>query len=121
MRKNMQFTEEKPAMVEAYLTKEWVVGRVVEPLPADDLKVGKSIHISHLGVISKPNQPGKCRLIVHMSHPKGASINDGVRAELRSLTYACTDVASAMVLQNGEGVLLAKLDICSQTLMYSSS
>ena len=120
-RRNMQFTEEEPAVVEAYLAKEWVAGRVVDPLPADDLEAGESIHITRLGVIPKLNQPGKWRLIVHMSHPKGASINDGVRAELCSLTYACMNVASAMVLQKGEGMLLAKLNIHSQRLMYRSS
>ena len=42
---------------------------------------------------TKPHQPGKWRLIVDLSHPKGFSINDGIEAELCSLKYTSVEEA----------------------------
>ena len=36
--------------------------------------------MSRFGVISKPHQPGKWRLITDLSSPKGASVNDGINS-----------------------------------------
>lgn len=44
-------------------------------------------HISRFGVIEKPHQPGKYRLIVDLSHPEGQSVNDGIEPELCTLQY----------------------------------
>ena len=49
------------------------------------------------------------RLIIHLSHPKGASVNDGIEPELCTLKYASVDKAA--VLSLGRGALLAKLDV----------
>ena len=48
-------------------------------------------HISWFGVIPKASQPGKWRLIVDLSHPKGKSVNDGISPELCSLHYVKAD------------------------------
>ena len=41
-------------------------------------------HINGFGIIPKPHQPGKYRLIVDLPHPRGASVNDGIERELCS-------------------------------------
>ena len=69
------------------------------------------LHVSRFGVIPKPHQPGKWRLIVDLSHPKGASVNDGIDPELCSLVYTSVDEAVNRVLQRGR--VLAKIDIAS--------
>ena len=97
-------------VVSEYLAKErlaWRVFRPVGPVARD------SIHLNRFGVIPKPHQPGKWRLIMDLSHPKGASVNDGVSRELCSLTYASVDDAAKLVLEAGHGAILAKLDVQS--------
>jgi len=63
--------------------------------------------ISPLSVIPK-NKPGKCRLIMDLSSPQGASINDG---ETSSIKYATIDYLASLVLLHGRGSLLVKADI----------
>ena len=48
-----------------------------------------------------------------MSHPKGSSINDGISPELCSLAYASIDDAVKIILQQGRGAELAKLDVAN--------
>ena len=69
------------------------------------------IHCSPIGIIPKKNKPGKCRLIVDLSSPEGASVNDGVNKELCSLSYTSVDVIAGKVVELGQGTLLAKMDI----------
>ena len=42
---------------------------------------------SPIGLVPKDHQPGKFRLIIDLSSPMGASINDGINSDLTSLTY----------------------------------
>ena len=46
-----------------------------------------------------------------LSSAKGMSINDGINAEYCSITYASVDDAVKMILELGQGTLLAKLDL----------
>ena len=39
------------------------------------------IHASSFGVIPKRHQPGKWRLILDLSRPRGSSVNDGISRE----------------------------------------
>ena len=48
-----------------------------------------------------------------LSHPKGASVDDGVEPGLCSLSYASNNDVSAVVVRLGQGAKLAKLDIAS--------
>ena len=112
-KRNMVSASAEPAVIEAYLAKERAAGRIVGPLVAEGVLATSYIHTSRFGVIPKPHQPGKWRLIVDLSHPKGHSVNDGVDPGLCSLTYASVDAAAAMVLAVGRGAVLAKLDIAS--------
>ena len=71
-------------MVRDYLRCERDAGRVLGPITG---VVKAGVHVNRFEVIPKPYQPGKWRLIVDLSHPKGASINDGVDPNLCSVSY----------------------------------
>ena len=62
-------------------------------------------------MIPKPHQPGKWRLIVDLSHPRGSSVNDGIESELQPLKYTSVDKAVQMILEMGAGTKLAKFDV----------
>ena len=104
---------ENPRVVDDYLAGECKLGRVVGLLSTADMTASAPIHTSRFGVIPKGHQTGKWRLIVDLSAPKGASVNDGIRPELCSLTYVSVDDAVRIVLRLGRGCRIAKLDIKS--------
>ena len=64
-----------------------------------------------LGVIPKKGQEGKWRLIVDLSSPTGASVNDGINAEDFALQYIKLDQIIGMVSRFGKGALMAKFDV----------
>ena len=70
-------------------------------------------HCSPIGIVLKPDQPGKFRLIVDLSAPKGRSVNDGIPQELCSLNYTSVNEATELVMACGKGALMAKLDLRS--------
>ena len=67
--------------------------------------------ISPFGVILKRYQPGKWKLIVDLSSPKNASVNDSVDTRLCSLDYPTVHDATKTIRALGKGTLLAKLDL----------
>ena len=69
------------------------------------------IHLSPLGAILKKHKPGKWRLIVDLSFPAGASINDGISAEWSSVSYVSIYHLSSLVNSTGRGAFLVKADI----------
>ena len=106
-KRNMVSACQHPEPIEAYLSKEVGAGRIIGPLP-----VGcTGVHVSRFGVIPKPHQPGKWRLITDLSSPKDASVNDGVDPQLCSLSYTSVDDAVKCIVGLGSGALLAKIDI----------
>ena len=104
---NLKSALDNPGPVEEYLHKELQMGRVQE-LP---VLVSNKVHTSKFGVIPKSNQPGKWRLILDLSSPSGASVNDGISKDLCSMHYATLDEALAVIVDLGPGALLAKIDI----------
>ena len=82
------------------------MGRVIGPL---DLDAWPDVHISRFGVI--PKSSGGWRLILDLSAPEGASVNDGVDADLCSLSYVTVEDAARAVRAHGRGCLLAKVDV----------
>jgi len=86
---NMLSASQHPQPTETYISKELVAGRIIGPLPASV----EGVHVSRFGVIPKPHQPGKWRLITDLSFPNGSSINDGIDPQLCSLSYTFIDDA----------------------------
>ena len=105
-KRNMKSALDNPQVVREYLTLESELRRIEGPL-----NLGVPGIINRFGVIPKPHQPGKWHLIVDLSYPKGSSVNDGIESELCSLSYASVDDAVSIILQKGQGTLLAKLDL----------
>ena len=81
--------------IREYLAKECSGGRVLGPLYPSEFPY---VHTSRFGVIPK-GSPGKRRLIVDMSSPEGASINDGIPRELCLLSYVSVKDAAQGILE----------------------
>ena len=96
-------------VVSEYLETELNLNRLVKLSDREAALAG--IHCSPIGIIPKKNKPGKWRLIVDLSSPEGASVNDGVNKDMCSLSYTSVDVITNKVLELGQGTLLAKMDI----------
>ena len=106
---NCRSAQDHPDVVDTYLAKELALGRVPGPFP-DNLP---GVMISRFGVIPKSGQPGKWRLIVDLSAPSLASVNDGISTLDSGMAYSSFSDAARMILQLGPGTEMAKIDIAS--------
>ena len=109
-KRNMKSAYQHPEVVQQYIDNEVRLGRVRGPLQPEETA---RVHISRFGVIPKPHQPGKWRMIVDLSHPVGLSVNDGIDKSHCSLTYLKMDQVAETVMKLGRGAMLAKIDIQS--------
>ena len=103
---NFRSVQANPATVEQYIEAELAAGRLVE-------SAAPMTRRNPIGIIPKPHQPGRFRLIVDLSAPRGASVNDGISTELSSLVYITVDKAARLVAHCGKGALMAKTDLRS--------
>lgn len=106
-KRNMLSASQHPEAINDYLRVEVQKRRVLGPV---DL-TPERMQISRFGVVPKGHQTGRWRLILDLSYPEGASVNDGIDPALCSLSYTSVDWAARMVLGTGRGALLAKLDL----------
>ena len=104
---NLRSAHLNPEAVNHLITSEVSAGRLVIADEPD------KVRRNPIGAIPKPNQPGKFRLIVDLSAPQGASVNDGIDATLCSLEYASVEQAAKLVKHLGRGALMGKLDLSS--------
>ena len=107
-KRNLPSVTERPEVFAGYLEKELALGRFVGPFDPSP-----AWHINRVGVIPKGHTPGKWRMITDLSHPPGASVNDGIERELCSLTYITIDQVATAAGKLGRGALLAKADVDS--------
>ena len=107
-RRNHPSCQDKPSVVTERIVTELHEGRLLGPLSSDALH---HVHVSPLGLVPKPHQPNKYRLIVDLSCPDGRSVNDGISSETCSLQYASLDDAVAMIRLMGRGTKLVKVDL----------
>ena len=84
-------------------------GRAAGPFSLDNLPF-PNLQISPLGLVPKQT-PGEFRVIHHLSHPEGSSINDGISKEDSAVSYQTVDDAVTLVKRFGKGCLLSKTDI----------
>ena len=104
---NMHSVREHAQVVRDYLSNECAEGRILGPL---SLPWSDEIHVGRFGVIPK-GASGKWRLILDLSSPIGASVNDGIDSDLCSLKYSTVDQAAELMFRLGRGALMAKVDI----------
>ena len=107
-KKNKPSAYQQPLVIDEYLAHEVSRGRVVGPFRSLPLP---NLHISSFGVIPKKGQPGQWRLIVDLSSPGGASVNDGINAHEFTFHYITVDQIIRMVSRLGRGALMAKFDV----------
>jgi len=98
--RNMKSTMEHGEVVK-YLGEEREVQRVLGPFKCS---LFPKVHVSLFGVIPKAD-PGKWRLILDLSSPRGNNVNDGIVKELCSLSYGLVDDIAT------RGALVAKFDL----------
>ena len=106
---NMVVTNPEVITAYMYIRSELEANRLVE-LTKEDAEA-LLIHRSPKGIIPKKNKPGKWCLIVDLSSPTKASVNDGIKKELCSLSYTSVDAVAAKIVTLGRHVLLAKIDV----------
>ena len=107
-KKNKPSAAQHPSVVDQYLANEVSLGRVAGPFSAPPYP---NLHVSSFGVIPKRGQPGKWRLIVDLSSPGGASVNDGIDPDEFTLHYITVDQVIRVVSKLGWGALMAKFDV----------
>ncbi len=107
---NMKSAAEHERVVSEYLAHEVDAGRVVLA-GSTQQAAALGIHCSPFGVIPKKSKPGKFRLILNLSAPEGASVNDGISKELAMLAYVSLDEVAETAAKLGPGSWLAKMDI----------
>lgn len=105
---NMPSVHQQPQLVEAQIRAEVEAGRLLGPLPPH---LAALVQTSPIGLIPKPHQPGKWRLIVDLSSPAGMSVNDAISPDICHMRYATVLDAVNIIQQLGRGTLLAKLDL----------
>ena len=105
---NKSSAKQHPDVIDCYLANEVALGRVAGPFSSPPLP---NLHISSFGVIPKKGQPGKWRLIVDLSSPKGWSVNDGIDPDEFALQYITVDQIISMISKYGRGALMAKFDV----------
>ena len=77
------------------------------PFPSADCS---SIITSSLAVVPKKT-PGKWRIIVNLSRPRNASVNDFIRREFTHVAYSSVDDAALIMHTMGRNTELAKIEI----------
>ena len=105
---NMPSALLQPSIIDSYLQNELHKGRIASPFPIPPLP---NLHTSHFGVILKKHQPGKWRLILDLSSPVGASVNDGIPEDVFSVQYMSVDDIIDGIITYGRGTLMAKFHI----------
>ena len=108
-RGNFRSVADNPTTVSRYIAEEVAAGRL-ELVPPPSAAI---VRRNPIGLIPKPHQPNKFRLIVDLSAPQGFSINDGISSALCSLEYASVDKAAELIARCGRGALMAKTDLLS--------
>ena len=73
-KRNISSVHYYPEVIADYLAVECANGRIISPLSRDSIP---GVHVSKFGLTPKKT-PGEWRLIVDLSAPEGASVNDGV-------------------------------------------
>ena len=105
--KNLKSAYEHEEVINKKIKEEIEAGRYLGPFTRPPLT---NLTISPLGVMRKKDK-NKFRMITHLSHPKGSSINDGIAHEDATVQYASVGDAIKLVQKAGRHAYMAKTDI----------
>jgi len=105
---NLPSVYQHPHLIDTHIAGEVEQGRMLGPVP-DHLS--PHCHCNPIGLIPKPHQPGRWRLIVDLSAPRDHSVNNAIPSDVAQMHYSSVLDAAAMVRSLGPGALLAKMDL----------
>ncbi|KAK3105093.1 hypothetical protein FSP39_017153 [Pinctada imbricata] len=88
--------------------KEVSLGRLAGPF---DQRPLPNLRLSPVGLV--PKKDGTYRLIHHLSHPEGSSVNDFIPNKFCTVQYASFDNALSILAKLGKGSIAVRLDIKS--------
>ena len=107
--RNMKLASVNKSVVSGYIAREMQRRRLLR-FPVSS-PWSEYVHLSPFGVILKKGG-NKWRLIVDLSSPHGASVNDdGIDSAFTSIRYSSIDDAVRIIQSLGNGALMAKLDL----------
>ncbi len=90
-----------PQVVNDYLQQELLLNRIVS-IP--EVQVPNiQCYTSPFGVIPTKSKPGQWRLIVDLSSPANASVNDGIEKNMCSISYISVDQVSDCMPRHSDG------------------
>ena len=76
---NMQSAAVWLEVISSFLEAEVQAGRVLGPVEPE---AARAVQVNRFGLVPKNHQPGKWRLIIDLSFPRGRSVNDGIELGL---------------------------------------
>ena len=97
-----------PNVIDKYLADEIDARRVAGPFEAPPFP---NLHVSRFGVIPKKSKPDAWRLILDLSFPTDHSVNDGIFKKEFPVVYSTVRDAINLIVQNGKGAFMSKVDI----------
>ena len=106
-RRNMPSAYQHKEVIDKYLQTEINRGSIAGPFLS---KPFDQFQISRFGVIPKSTE-GEWRLILDLSYPKGASVNDGISDSDAHVQYLNLDTVIEKIVEGGRGTLLSKFDV----------
>ena len=106
---NLLSAEQHPSIVDEKLLKELQANRIAGPFASPPFK---NLVVSPIGLVPK-KLPGEFRIIHHLSHPRGSSVNSGIDKQFTTVAYHTVDQAIDILCQLGPGAYMAKSDIKS--------
>ena len=80
---NLKSIKLNPSAAAAKMSKEISLGRIAGPFVSKPID---KLIVSPIGLVPK-SEPGKFRLIQHLSFPHGSSINDGINPDYCKVKY----------------------------------
>ena len=105
---NLASLKEKENIAFDIALKEISLGRLAGPF---DQRPLPNLRLSPVGLV--PKKDGTYRLIHHLSHPEGSSVNDFIPNKFCTVQYASFDNALSILAKLGRGSIAVRLDIKS--------
>ena len=113
-RRNHKGAREFPNFIDKYLERETSAHRIMGPFKSNPLSA--PLIVSPMNSVPKASSTDERRVIVDLSWPHGASVNDGISkdvylGELINLHYASVQQVCEMVIERGRGAHIYKRDL----------
>ena len=114
IRRNHKGAREFPKFIKQYFRRECKEVRVAGPFIHNPLSV--PLMISPMNSVPKVNSTDERRVIVDLSWPRGAAVNEGISkdiylGEVIDLHYASVEQVCQMVVETGVGAVIYKRDL----------